>query len=129
VDVTIGNITTNTNTAYVDATSGKLQTVANSAYQPLIGTDLTNDHPVGVVYSTSTATYAGLTSSLTNQGSYFTPTGTNWRIYEGGNGTGKVECGSCHDPHTENNSGHSGETNKFLRGSVAAICQDCHANK
>ena len=125
VDTTIGNVTNNT--AYVNS-SGYIVSVANSAYQALIGTDLTNDHPVGVVYN-SGAQYAGLTNSLTNQGSYYTPTGTNWRIYGGGDNSGKVECGSCHDPHTENNSGHSGETNKFLRGSVANICQDCHANK
>jgi len=127
VDTTIGSVTNNT--AYVNA-NGYIVNVTNTStgYRPYIGTDLRDDHPVGVVYDSTNATYAGLTNSLTNKGSYWVPTGTNWRIY-GPDGTGQVECGSCHDPHTSDNSGHSSETNKFLRGSVANICQDCHANK
>jgi predicted CXXCH cytochrome family protein len=64
-----------------------------------IGTDLTNDHPVGVAYTTSTAgtrwkvpTFSSPTSSSGSLG--------NVRIYLDAAGTAyRVECASCHNVH------------------------------
>ena len=78
--------------------SGKMDTTAFPA-----GTNLTNDHPVG----------------------FTVPTTTGWKSTPGSGGfaelySGKVECASCHDPHTNQA--------KFLRASNtnSQICKDCH---
>ena len=98
-----------------------------------IGSDLRDDHPVGVVYGGANATKAGLTltsaviGTSTNYNITYGGAATNWMIYGGDIGTGKVECGSCHDPHNYG----SGNTlqSPFLRDNVASICTDCHSNK
>jgi predicted CXXCH cytochrome family protein len=69
-----------------------------------IGTDLTNDHPIGVDYATSSS--HGLE-----------PVEDVERYLE----DGKVECGSCHYAH-------GGRDNKFLNTTIAgsALCRNCH---
>jgi predicted CXXCH cytochrome family protein len=62
-----------------------------------VGTNLQNDHPVGVL--------------LPGAGAYQVPT-VNILI------AGKVECASCHEPHSD--------ASFFLRASAATICSDCH---
>jgi len=86
-----------------------------------IGTNLGDDHPVGVVYR-SNATMAGL-SNVVNATTYKI-NNQEWKIYGGGDGVGRVECGSCHDPHTT-------DVTKFpfLKDTLISICSDCHANK
>jgi len=84
----------------------------------LIGTSLANDHPVGIVYS-SAASLAGLTNAVVNG----KVGGKNWMIYNGNDGVGRVECGSCHNPHD------NVTDPKFLKDSRATICSDCHATK
>ncbi len=83
----------------------------------LIGTDLSDDHPVSLTYDAALATA---------DAELFNPTSTN----SGLGGTisadmlfgAKLECGSCHDVH--NGAG----VGKFLRKSNAgsALCMTCH---
>ena len=86
-----------------------------------IGTDLTNDHPVGVAYSTSTSgtrwvvpTPNSRTTSLQNLGDmliYLDEAGTDYR----------VECASCHAVH-------GAGFDDFLRADNegSAVCLSCH---
>jgi predicted CXXCH cytochrome family protein len=68
----------------------------------LIGTDLTNDHPIGVVFPTTGSSY---------KSTHTTP------LYNG-----KVECASCHAVHDNTNP-------PFLRmaNGGSALCLDCHS--
>ena len=106
----------------------------------MLGTDLRNDHPVGIPYC------GGASGTACNDLDFWSPKGTsatnapgfyvganlglsskNIRLYptSSNNGTDPynttVECGSCHDPHNE-----SAPT--FLRFSNAgsAVCSTCH---
>ncbi len=78
----------------------------------LVGTVLTNDHPVGITYNTGDTT-------LVNGPPPGVPTATTVGLYGG-----KVECGSCHDPHATSNQATGGAS--FLRQSSATICTSCH---
>ena len=71
-----------------------------------LGTDLSDDHPVGVIYN---ATAPG----------YTIPTLTKLV----GPGNNMVECDSCHNVHNENGAA------KLLRtaNTASALCLDCHA--
>ncbi|NMF90496.1 cytochrome c3 family protein [Aromatoleum petrolei] len=95
-----------------------------------IGTDLTNDHPVGVKlpagsdWNVPTGTYQNIR--------FFDKDGDNrpdkdeLRFYDSGNGY-EVECASCHDPH-----GVPGTTSTFLptflrvTADGSQICMTCH---
>ena len=82
----------------------------------LIGTDLTDDHPVGIAYPTG-PTFAPIG----------TIGGTQAGIPIGGGGLplygvdGTIECATCHTAHSNTNDG-------FLRVSNAAsaLCTACH---
>ncbi|MBI5659057.1 MAG: cytochrome c3 family protein [Nitrosomonadales bacterium] len=104
------------------------------AYMEL-GTDLSNDHPVGIPYCGGNQTGLGKANCLdqdfnpvvqgANLTSYAVGTSTvikeRMRLYST-NSTLTVECGSCHDPHND--------TNKtFLRVNNlgSAVCLTCHA--
>ncbi len=88
-----------------------------------LGTDLSDDHPIGVLYPTSGAysqDYVAMKSGGLNA------TGTNGVQLIGGTsgseiGTGTVECRSCH--HSHNNT-----LGNFLRTSNtgSALCAKCH---
>ena len=113
-----------------------------------IGTDLQNDHPVGVQYAGGGCTDAAVpadsdclpssfvdgdfnTARRASNGLWFvdvdsdtTREKTDMILYTrafttGGDGP-SVECASCHDPHTENNT--------FLRidNTGSAVCLACH---
>jgi predicted CXXCH cytochrome family protein len=88
---------------------------AATAYNPVIGTDLTNDHPVGLTYGGSGIIGPGLVDAAGGKVIGVYP------LF--GAGTDQMECSTCHDPHTTNTS--------FLRVDIASvdICADCHANK
>lgn len=105
--------------ANVDATGLIVSTATN------IGTDLRDDHPVGVVYNTA-ASKAGLNATLSNNAG--DPTrlvaGKNWTIYGDGAGGNTVECGSCHDPHNT-----TPGQQPFLKDALATMCTDCHSAK
>ncbi len=76
----------------------------------LVGTDLSNDHPVSVDYTADTDLAATTKTSLLG--------GTIASDYLFGN---NVECASCHDVHG------AGIAN-FLRvaNTQSQLCQDCH---
>ncbi len=83
----------------------------------LIGTDLSNDHPVSFTYDATLAT---------NDGGLFDPTTTNSGL--GGTidndmlFTARLECASCHDVHNG-----SGVGNLLVKSNAAsALCLTCH---
>lgn len=79
-----------------------------------IGTDLSNDHPVSVEYIEGRASLKAITTTLTG----WAGAGTISQLLR----AGKVECGSCHDPHEANNG-------TFLRvaNTSSNLCIGCHA--
>jgi predicted CXXCH cytochrome family protein len=85
-----------------------------------LGTDLSDDHPVGIEFLHQTVFPTPYCPTCHNfSGSPPPPTGIELRFYNR-----KVECGSCHNPH-------SNTLTKFLRKTVtgSAICRHCHQNK
>ncbi len=96
----------------------------NISGDALLGTDLTNDHPISFTYN---ATLAGLDGELqdpTAAGSGFGGSGTieGTMLFGGGaSGTLTMECATCHDVHDNTNS-------PFLRlaNTGSAMCLTCH---
>ncbi len=116
-----------------------------------IGTDLQNDHPIGIEYCGGGITGSGTSVSGTCTDADFKAPVTKlvngnqvfWvdvntdgvrqktdialysRTFTGGTIRPSVECASCHDPHVEPK--NSGEVN-FMRVATAgsAICLACH---
>jgi len=86
-----------------------------------LGTDLSDDHPVGVYWDHQTLmpTPTCATCHASGHHSPPSPVGGELRFYNR-----RVECGSCHNAH-------SNDQTKFLRKTVAgsAICLHCHQNK
>lgn len=114
--------------ATVDATTGKL-----TSGIALLGTDLANDHPVGIQYGKSSV--ATLDADFNMAAKHATK--NQWWVDSSGGTTGTrektdmilytksdnkpyVECASCHDPHSENAT--------FLRiaNTASAVCLTCH---
>lgn len=101
-----------------------------------IGTDLRNDHPVGILYPASTGPGTDFNSTTGTRGSLkFFDSNSNGRadtrevrLYDTGDGH-EVECASCHDPHGVP-SGAPGSTFNpvFLRVANAGstLCLTCH---
>lgn len=102
-----------------------------------IGTDLKNDHPVGVTYPAITSTVADFNTPAGRKGTtfFFDSDGNgnlgtgDVRLYDNA-GTAKVECASCHDPHGVPSAG-VGSVFKptFLRvvNTGSALCLTCHS--
>jgi predicted CXXCH cytochrome family protein len=114
-----------------DAINGIMTTTAGIV---MLGTDLSNDHPIGMAYcgggQSATGSNAGCADSdfIASAGSgikwYVGGSSTereNMRIYGTDSSTATVECGSCHDPHNAVNK-------VFLRTSNegSAVCLTCH---
>mgnify|MGYP003574711576 CR=1 FL=1 len=82
--------------------------IGTSGGNTIVGVNLSNDHPIGMTYATvqGHADRIGEFKALLATSPYLS--------------NGKVECGSCHDPH-------SGTAN-FLRSTNAAsaLCLKCH---
>lgn len=140
--------TWDTGTGRVDA-DGKLLNSATSL--AMLGTDLSNDHPIGIQYCgggpnattptgacTDTDFVAPQNDTINSQLVWWVDTGTTGagqrgksdmilytRSFGGTNGP-SVECASCHDPHVQDGEGNAGAT--FLRVSNAgsAVCLACH---
>jgi hypothetical protein len=118
----------------------------------LIGTDLSNDHPIGVQYCGGGLGVAGgicrdgdfqqpQTTTINGAQIYWVETGgsgkqrTDLPLYQrttGGLGP-MVECGSCHDPHVSSGQAGPAGTGRtagetFLRISNAGsgVCLACH---
>jgi mono/diheme cytochrome c family protein len=100
-----------------------------------IGTDLRNDHPVGVRFPAvgagvdfkpPTASRTGMAWFDRNANSR--PDTNEVRLYDSGQGF-EVECASCHDPHGVPSNGVGSQFNPtFLRvaNSGSALCLTCH---
>jgi hypothetical protein len=98
-----------------------------------IGTDLTNDHPVGITFPTANGPGTDFKTPTGTQGNAtFFDTNSNGgmdkgdvRLYDA-----KVECASCHDPHGVP-SGAAGSTFNLtfmrLANTNSAVCLTCHA--
>ena len=117
---------------YVDANGDWIGGYSNFSVA-LIGTDLTNDHPVGVTFpavngpGTDWNTPGGVKGSSL----YFDMNGNGKmdkaevRTYDG-----RVECASCHDPHGVPSAGPGSMFKPtFLRvdNAGSALCLTCHA--
>ncbi len=118
----------------IDGTIG----VMTGAPVPVIGTDLSNDHPVSVEYAGGGAVWSssyGLNDAAYADSAFkaitYDPatdktatTANSLPLYEktvGASQLAMVECASCHDPHDNANG-------TFLRVSNAAsaVCTSCH---
>lgn len=95
-----------------------------------IGTDLRNDHPVGVVFPVSNVEDFTAPGATQGSSTFFDLNGNGHmdkdeiRIYDS-----KVECASCHDPHGVSPTGMGGAFNPtFLRvsNSGSDVCLTCH---
>lgn len=100
-----------------------------------IGTDLRDDHPVGVTYPATGpgidfkapgATFSNLRYFDTNGNGR--PDKNEIRMYDTGEGY-EVECATCHDPHGVPSGGAGTPFNRsFLRvtNAQSALCLTCH---
>jgi hypothetical protein len=105
-----------------------------------IGTDLRNEHPIGVNFPAITGagtdwkTPNGSVAKGAVNISFFDEDGNarldkgEIRMYDSGNGP-VVECASCHDPHGVPSAGAGSVFNPtFLRKAIqnSVVCQTCH---
>jgi hypothetical protein len=100
-----------------------------------IGTDLRNDHPVGVRFPTGIAALDfkppnGVRPDISwfDKDSNARPDTPEVRLYNYGDGP-MVECASCHDPHGVPSAGTGSQFNPtFLRvaNTGSALCLTCH---
>lgn len=100
-----------------------------------IGTDLRNDHPVGVRFPAEgpAADFKSPTASRTGMAWFDNngnkrPDTNEVRMYDSGEGF-EVECASCHDPHGVPSSGTGTSFNPtFLRvaNTGSQLCLTCH---
>lgn len=102
-----------------------------------IGTDLRNDHPVGIAFPAvngggtdwatpgGSKTVGGRTTKFFDDNSNGRLDKTEIRLYDSGNGAA-VECASCHDPHGVSSGGPTFNAT-FLRKPPGEVCLTCHA--
>jgi len=97
--------------APLDGTAGTLISVSGSA---LLGTDLSNDHPINFTYNAALATADG--GLVTPNSANFVDAGGTIPLY-----AATVQCATCHAVHDPSNA-------PFLRVSNAnsALCTACH---
>ena len=84
-----------------------------------LGTDLTDDHPVGIEYPYTPGGYNRYAAPGTIWGSH--PAVGNLPLWDSSVGANRIECTTCHTPH-------SNSINPFLRVSNAGsgLCITCH---
>jgi len=109
VQISKGNMT-----GSVDNANRLIDANVADPYNPVVGPDLTNDHPIGMQYRGTQATLAGLVDANNR-----TVAG-KFPLY--GPTKDQMECATCHDPHTS-------QQQSFLRSSKSTLCQECHVNK
>jgi predicted CXXCH cytochrome family protein len=99
--------------AVIDVPNGTTFKTTTVSTATRLGTDLSNDHPVGFSYDAS-ITGQGTPAKLVQS-----PDATKVKLF-GAAGARRVECASCHDAHT-NAAG-------FLRSpnTNSAMCLACH---
>ncbi|MFA5233672.1 MAG: cytochrome c3 family protein [Sulfurimonas sp.] len=83
--------------------------------------NLSNDHPVSITYTAGTASLVATTTALTD----WVGATTVANLLR----SGKVECGSCHDPHNGYATQGTDVEVNFLRktNAASALCLGCHA--
>jgi predicted CXXCH cytochrome family protein len=83
-----------------------------------LGTDLTNDHPIGVAYPTSGYLQPDATGKIASTDTTITPAGQSAQLEDG-----RVQCSSCHFAH-----GSRALYGKFLRvdNTGSKLCMTCH---
>ena len=95
----------------------------------LIGTDLSNDHPIGIIYDAALAAKDGFLQnpeSTLVTGPDFTGTKTISQEFLRG---GKLECVSCHDIHKERGASKNSSIMLIMSGPSYAgskLCLTCH---
>jgi predicted CXXCH cytochrome family protein len=84
----------------------------------VLNKDLTNDHPVGIVYNEGRASLKTIDNIVTNQAIIRVLASNS---LQGQNASSTVECSSCHDPHSDANT-------SFLRvtNGSSTLCLACH---
>lgn len=119
----------------------------------MLGTDLRNDHPIGVQFPTTFGTDVDFNEpnvNIPNRMSFFDGNGNGHadknevRLYDSGEGP-EVECASCHDPHgipsngagtrfnpsfLRVNNGIAGDhdgTTGIISDGPSELCLTCHA--
>jgi predicted CXXCH cytochrome family protein len=95
--------------------TGGVAALAPTSYA-FIGTNLADDHPVGVLYT-------GGALGTTGWKSESAVGGVGLKLYAGQGGL-TVECASCHEPHGVSD-GATGGTG-FLRVAIGELCSGCH---
>lgn len=99
----------------------------------VIGTDLRNDHPVGIRFPMANSDFA-VPGKTQGNARYFDNNSNNRmdsaeiRLYDTGDGP-EVECASCHDPHGVPSAGPGSAFNPtFLRvaNTASGVCLTCH---
>ena len=113
-DGTIGiDVITNVpNSSSATSTGKKISDIFTSGPDTLkiLGTDLRNDHPIGVTFDKTKDVMFNELASVKTEGLRFF-----------GSNADQVECATCHNPHNKTNT-------PFLRKSNAAsgLCLTCH---
>lgn len=99
-------------TVALDSFGGASGTHFIGTVQPsaLVGTDMSNDHPISMAYGAGSGTLGGLHLASDPKVAALLR-------------AGKVECGSCHDPHND-----GAGTSKLLQvdNAGSALCLTCH---
>jgi len=103
--------------------------LSGGAATSLIGTDLSNDHPISAAYPTSGTSYNAMTISTTGTsasvayGSGSTAGSLRLTLQTSGANSGKftIECGTCHSAH---NTAYEHMIKRDNTGS--ALCLTCH---
>ena len=87
----------------------------------LIGTDLSNDHPVSFVFNAALATADG---GLYDPSTHITALGGTIEedLLFGLSGSATLECASCHDPHN----GYGNPHLLLIDNDASAFCLTCH---
>lgn len=87
-----------------------------------LGTDLTNDHPIGFSYATAITDRATVTGATPLQTQGYAES-KGMKFFTTGGFANQMECSSCHMVHNPNNG-------YFLRiaNTGSAVCRACHQN-
>jgi predicted CXXCH cytochrome family protein len=112
-------------TVALDSYGGRVPTAGAITGAANFGTDLSNDHPIGITYDAALVTSDGglkaITTSATIGSGAQTRTGTidTNLLY-----AGKVECSSCHDVH---NTYTDGARLAKISITGSSLCLTCHS--
>ena len=89
-----------------------------------LGTNLSNDHPIGFTYDAALVTADGALNPTTTAVTIGSGTKTKSTTIAGMLFAGKMECATCHDVH---NTFTAGSKLVKVTTTASAICLTCHA--